>query len=213
MRNLSCLVFASALVCAGCGGTGNDPGDGSHTLEVHANVDIHDGGADFQVTVRRGAQDVSDATVVMTSGAGKAPLSADPKGHYHGNQSGASSYYAIDVKAGNDWLNGSVAAPDPAPVTSPDPTKAFDPHAAPNGSVVLVWAGTTAGTVRVTTKDYHWQGLDKGQLTIPATEFKDDHQDVNVQRTIQVPLAGGTSGSTLSAGVDTQTTLAVANPY
>jgi hypothetical protein len=194
---------------------GTDPGSGTGTLlvEGHVSYDSETGSADVSVRVQRAGTPVTDAVVKLQSDKGNATLTLDQNGQYHGLQPGWASYYAINVSSGSDRLDGSIEAPDQVVVTSPDPTMAIDPHTAPNGVVTLKWSGSPAMQIHVKTKDFEFQGADAGHIDVPASNFQDTSQELEITRQNSTPLAGGAPGSTLSASYRLKTTMIVVNPF
>ncbi len=209
--NRTCLVF---LLAACGGGSATDPGGGTGTLLVFATVQNEGTGASLSVDVHRGGNRVTDATVTFDSGSGAVPLTFGADDRYHGVSAGWSDRYRLSVVAGADNVSGSIAAPAPATIVSPDPSVAFDPHLAAGGVVRVSWSGDAADTVEVDVKDFHWgPNPDTGGVDVPATSFHDTAEEVRIQRVNSTALAGGVAGSTLSARHETRTDLAIVNPF
>ena len=210
-------VMAVAWLWA-CGGdddtfVDSDPGDGSGTLRVEASIENDGDGGDFQVRVDRAGEDVNDADVVISYVDGDETLALEGGGDYRGGHAGWSDSYAIDVTAGDDWLDGAIEAPELPELVEPSPTEAFDPHDAEDGVVVVSWDGAAAMSVRVKTKDFEWQGDDTGSLEIPATAFEEEDQEIEISRRNSIDLAGGSPGSELTVSAKTKLRLIVVNPY
>lgn len=210
--------FSFVLLCASvalfaCGSdsgdVGTDPGDGSRTLLVEADV-AHDGGAaKLSVRVRRAGADVTDAIVMADGEFGEVALAHVGNGEYRAVQAGWASWYGIRVEAGQDWLEGAIESPEPALLRSPE--GAFDPHAGP--VVTLAWSGELAHRVRVRSKDFEWEGPDEGRLDVPSTIFVEPSQELEIRRENFTPLAGGAPGSSLSSRIESKTDLIVVNPF
>lgn len=216
MRRIGLIAFSMAALLAACGDDdiGTDPGGGTGTLLVHARAEYrNDGFADLRVDVARAGAAVADAAVVVESDLGRVTLVHEGGGTYRGAQAGWASGYALAVSAGDDHLDGSIVAPAPARLTSPDPAVPFDPQADADGLILLQWAGDRAHRVRVKTKGFEWSGVDQGRLMVPAMVFVETSQDIEIKRENSVALAGGAPGSDLSAKVDAKVTVLVSNPF
>jgi hypothetical protein len=201
------------LASAACGGVSTDPGDGSRTLEVRADVDLRSTYADFEVRVRRGGENVSDARVRIFSDLGTSELVYDGGGDYEGRQTGHARWYEVDVEVGDDWLHGTVLAPEPARIVDPDPREPWRPREADDGVVWISWSGKLADRVRVETDEFSWEGEDLGELGIPATAFQDIEDEVEIRRRNETPLIGGVSSSRMRVTAETETSIAIIDPY
>jgi hypothetical protein len=211
-RRLATLATLAYL--AGCGGSATSAGSGTGTLFVDAQISEQDGNASFRVQVRQNNAGVLDAVVKLDGGGGSATLTTNGDGFYRGSAPGWDDHYTLSVSSGADHLNGSIEAPRPAPIVAPDPTVAFDPHKAAGGLVELRWSGTLADTAEVHSHEFDWGPMaDPGRLTIAASIFADTSQEVRVTRETSTPLAGGVTGSTLTADISTTTDLLVVNPF
>ena len=213
------VLWSIALVTStACGGdddgfVDSDPGDGSGTLLVRASIENDGDGADIEVRVDRGGEDVNDAEVVISHDDGDEVLSLEGGGDYRGDHPGWSDSYRIEVTAGDDWLDGALEAPDLPELVDPTPTVAFDPHDAEDGVVRVTWDGAAGMSVRVKTKDFEWEGDDTGELEIPATSFEEEDQELEISRRNTIDLEGGSPGSELTVSARTKVTLIVVNPY
>jgi hypothetical protein len=215
MMTTRTLALATAVLLGACGSDGGtDPGSGTHTLFVDGRVSSDGGGAEIRITVRRAGVDVPDAVVTVESNDQEITLAYDAgDGEYRGFMPLWGSYYAIDVRAGDDHLDGSITAPEPAILVTPDPTIAIDARTAPGGVVRLEWDGDSADSVRVKSADFEYRGADEGRVDMPATFLKEDQQDLEISRDNTVILAGGTAGSSLRAQHEIKTTLIVLNSF
>ena len=212
----ACVAYVAVLLTSltACGGDGTSAGTGTRTLLVTASINDHDGNASVRVTVERAGRTVTDAAVTIEGDRAGTALVQTDSGTYAATLPGWAGVYTLRVASGPDHLEGSIVAPQPAPITAPTPTVAFDPHLAPGGLVQLRWAGALADTVEVKSKEFEWgPTADPGQLTIAATVFIESSQEVKVSRQNSTPLAGGVAGSVLTAGLTTTTDLLVLNPY
>ena len=204
---------ALLLTSAACGGVSTDPGDGSRTLEVRADIELKSTYADFEVRVRRDGDNVPDARVRIFSDLGDTELIYDGGGDYEGRQSGHARWYEVDVEVGDDWLYGTVVAPEPARVVDPDPHEPWRPREADDGVVWISWSGRLADRVRVETYEFEWEGEDRGELGIPATAFQDREDEIEIRRRNETPLIGGVSSSRLRVTAETETSIAIVDPY
>jgi hypothetical protein len=214
---LFALILPLASACGGdddiAGPVDGDSGDGSGSLLVRAHIDSEEGGADFEVTVSRDGREVDDAAVVIGTDGADVALERDGEGRYRGRDGEWSSYYTIEVTAGDDWLDGGLDSPDQPILIDPDPAEAFDPHQAEDGVVLVTWDGDLALSVRVKTRDFEWSGADEGGLEIPAVMFEEDEQEIEISRQNEIDLAGGAAGSFLAVETGSKTRLIVLNPF
>lgn len=207
------LALALAVALAGCGDdtTGpaaerNDPGTGTQTMLVKADIEGEDapGGfvTDFEVQLRD-AQDnpISGATVTIQNGAlGTVNLleSGQGTGDYVAvRNSFPSGDYRLDVVSGTDNVHGVVIGGMAAHViTSPS---ANDTVLA-NAPLVINWTRPSqAAGADVETQDFQAEGIpDSGTYTVPATgnPARDDGR-VRIARFNRVDIAGGLFGSEL----------------
>lgn len=210
-------TLLALLTLGGCGSDDFDSGSGSKTLLVNATVDYEGGGAAARVTVRRAGNDVTDATVKIFGEGDELALHHDGDGVYRGNLAGWQGSYALKVTAGpngEDHLTASVTAPDPPVLTRPEPGIAFDVRAAEGGMVDVRWSGDHAMRIRVRTKEYD-PGFteDGGRVLIASTYFKEDRQELRLDRENFVDLAGGAPGSKLTVSFESKTDLIILNPF
>lgn len=215
MRRTHVGSFLFVMVTAACGsdGSSTDPGSGTKTLVVEAKID-YEAGADIDVHVRRAGADVVDAVVKVTSNLGNLTLTYDGGGTYKGNQAGWAKYFAIEVTAGPDALEASIAAPQPALLTQPDIRVPFDAQQAE--AVLFRWDADRADLVRIKTEKFETLPEyveDTGSYMIQATAFVKDEQEVKLKRRNSLTLAGGAPGSTLTAEFEDEFTVLVSNPY
>lgn len=214
-------LFALLLpIAAGCGGDDDvagpvdgDSGGGSGALLVRAHIDSEEGGAEIDVSVERDGQEVNDAEVVIGTDGADLLLERDGEGRYRGFDGEWSTWYTLEVSAGDDWLDGALEAPDRPVLIDPDPAEAFDPHQAEDGVVLVTWDGDLAMSVRVKTRDFEWSGADEGGLEIPAVMFEEEEQEIEISRENEIDLAGGAPGSFLAVETGAKTRLVVVNPY
>ena len=214
MRTLGGLSLASiCLVACGDGGVRSDPGGGTGTLLVRADVEVDGEGAGLRVTVDRNGQDVDDALVTIRSDGGDVTLPLVGGGEYRAEQAGWNDWYDLEVRAGDDWLDGGIETPDLPIITDPSGDAPLDPHTVDGGQVRVAWTGEDAMTARVRVGDFEDRGADDGEVMVPATAFNDGEMEISVRRENAVDLAGGASGSRLTAQADADARIFVTNPF
>jgi hypothetical protein len=206
------LVGAVALGAAGCGYT--SPGGGSGTLFVTARL-TNDGstsGSRARVTVRSGSMTgdiVRNAEVAIRGG----PLARTVVPFDDGSQQFRLDGFVwpdgirLEVLRGNDILDASIEAPGATVITNPVANTSFSKS---GGAPLLVQWKDARGALAGSTSLH----LDKAKFdqTLPAgaREYPvdasalvvNDKEKVRVERTNEVSLAGGASGSVLSASTE-----------
>lgn len=211
------LVGAAAIAGAACGGgvTGpaelrNDPGTGSATLRVMADIegtDIPTGFAtEFRVTVRDGlGAPVSEAAVtVRNPRLGTVTLTETVSGsgdYVAARNTFASGDYRLDVVRGDDNVRGVVVGGISAHVIlSPEPNDVV-----PAGEPLTVtWSRPVEALgADLETRDFSIDNLpDSGTYTIPGEQNPPrEDQRIRVWRFNQVEIAGGLTGSRLKLSV------------
>jgi hypothetical protein len=215
MRTGMFFCAISGLLATACGNDSTYAGRGTQTLLVTAEIDYDEGGASANIRVRRAGVDVTDALVGISSDLGDVMLVYNADNHsYRGRQTGWKGAYSIQVRAGNDWLDGGIGSPEQPVLTKPAPGVAFDPHLADRGVVELVWSGRRGDMIRVRTKKYDPGFVpDQGSVLVSNTYFTEDAQDVSLERANSIDLAGGAPGSTLSAHIGSDARLLITNPF
>lgn len=219
-----CAVLGAIAYSAGCGnGTGpatsrNDPGTGSSTLKVIADIDANDDPAviggfstDYTVSVRDGSNNpVSGATVTISNpglpgGKITLPETGTGSGDYMltGNTF-PSGDYRLDVVQGTQGVNNVrgvvVGGPGVHNITTP----------AKNDTVVVFQPLLVRWTVPSRAKSAELETRDFGPLTLPDTgayqipgasnQARPD-QRIRVFRFNEVDIAGGLVGSRLRVTV------------
>ena len=215
MNRIISLSTVIVLLGAACGGDGGDNlGGGTQTLFVDARIDKEGDTAFFEIDVERNQLPVDDAIVLMRTSFGDytVPLDVNRNGRYVGGQNGWAASYYIRVDAGADWLDGSIGSPDSAELVEPDPLVTIVLPADPNVDVLFRWSGQPAELVRINTRNFTWEGTDVGQRGVPSRSFTDCMDNVDLRRTRDVTLVGGTVGSRIRARVTTSTDITVALP-
>lgn len=208
------LVWAAALLSAACGGdstgpavTRNDPGTGTQTMKVTADIEAKDEPAgfitDFDVSLRN-AQDnpISGATVtIQNSGIGTLTLDETPvaSGDYFAQRFGfASGDYRLDVELdAQNFVRGVVVGGIAGHAI-------FEPSendTVPVGQPLLVrWTvPSEAAGADVESRGYSASGIpDSGSHTIPGSFIQPRTDErIRVWRFNKVDIAGGLFGSDL----------------
>ncbi len=213
MRNLVLGVMAGTLVA--CGGTGptverNDPGAGSLTLKVTADIDATDvdGGinTDFTVDVEDAAGDpISGATVtIKNSSLGEITLLETDagSGRYTAvSDSFPSGDFELNVVRGTDNIQGVIlGGPGVHTITAP-----LANATVPAGQAVSVtWTSPSqAKSAEVETRQYGPVIVpDTGAAMVPALEMVvHPNQRIRVYRFNEVGINGGLPGSRLKVEV------------
>ncbi len=215
-RTLSALVISAALVWVACGdSTGpaaerNEPGTGTRTMKVNADIDGDDvpGGfvTDFEVSLRDPQDNpISGAIVtIQNSALGTVTLLETDVGsgdYVATRNTFAPGDYRLDVVKGEENVRGViVGGMSVHEIMSP----ASNDTVAANTPLTIQWSRPSeAAGVDVETRDYIAEGIaDAGTLTVPA-EFVMQRTDerIRVKRFNQVDIAGGLFGSRLKLSI------------
>lgn len=217
-------TFAATLLLASltaCGG--NNPGGGTGTLQVIANVTALNSvnnamtttqfGTAMVVRVTRAGAPVTDAVVTITSSCGNTTVAPTGDvvrdGSYRATQNGYCRTYTLDVVAGSDRVVGAtVVGPEPHIFASP---VVGTSHNVAN-ALRVQWSPGGAGSATIETRDLNETAImDNGAYEIPGASLRSragrmEDERVRVNRRNQVMLNGGAAGSlfgvTVSNGVD-----------
>jgi hypothetical protein len=222
MVALSCSGGASPAAIVGP----TDPGTGTATLTIDANVSADEStndarvatqfGTDFTVNITKAGAVISAATVTIGSAGGSVTLAetATP-GTYAGTQAGYHQTYTLDVVAGADNVRG-VRLVGPAFHTISSPTEGAT---YPAGQPITVnWAPGGAPEATVETRSMpETTTNDSGTFTVGASFLagepgRVEDERVRVRRASRTPLAGGAAGSDLSVTVRNQVELFIDAP-
>ncbi|MFT3707255.1 MAG: hypothetical protein QM817_06275 [Archangium sp.] len=206
------LLTVVVIGAAGCGYT--SPGGGSGTLFVTARLssDGSTSGSRARVTVRSGSMTgdiVKNAEVAIRGG----PLARTVVPFDDASQQFRLDGFVwpdgirLEVLRGNDLLDGSIEAPGATVITDPVANTTFSKSA---GAPLLVrWKDARGAIASSTTlhldKAKFDQSLPGGAREFPidvASLVVNDKERVRVERTNEVVLAGGNSGSVLSASTE-----------
>ncbi|MBW3553215.1 MAG: hypothetical protein KY466_06890 [Gemmatimonadetes bacterium] len=205
----------AVLVACGDDATGpavtrNDPGTGTRTMLVRADIEGQDvsGGfvTEFEVVLRdaQGAA-ISGATVVVRNpvlgNVNLLELDAGTGEYLATVNSFASGDYRLDVTRGSDEVRGVVVGGMSAhEITSPTANATV----AADQSLTVTWTRPSeAAGADIETRDFEAEGLpDTGSYTIPANGNPPSaDQRVRVWRFNKVEIAGGLFGSQLKLSV------------
>lgn len=192
MNGALCALAVTVGACGSAGiPAGDDPGTGSSTLEIDAEVEVTNvvpnarDAADFvtafEVEVRRNGAIVSDAVVVIETTDGAVELvfqSSQDDGRYRGTLAGYGGRFVLDVDAGDDYVHGvRVQGPDAHWFESPT-MGASVPGTEP---LVVAWSRDgAADAARIETKELDDLAIeDTGDYTLPVGTL--DHDDGEVR--------------------------------
>ena len=216
IKSFSLIGIGVALFVAACGDSltdpaieRNDPGTGTGTLDIRADVDAFDeaGGfiTEFDVRVRDGLGDpVSGATVTITNtGFGEVTLleTATAGDYWAERNTFHEGDYALRVVSGTDVVEGVVlGGPGIHTITEP----MVDSTVAADQSLTVRWdVPSQARSAEVETQDYGPVLLpDTGAVIIPAlSNPARADQRIRVFRFNEVDIAGGLFGSRMRVEV------------
>ncbi len=214
---LTATIGAALAAVAACGGdsTGpapsrNNPGTGTSTLQVTADIDANDvpGGfsTDFTVSLRNGAGNpVTGATVTfLNPSLGTVTLAETPagSGDYFANRSSfPAGDFQLDVVRGSDNVrNVILGGPSVHTITAP----VANATVPANQPLTVRWTVPSAAqSAEVETRNYGpVAGPDNGSFVIPgANNPARVDQRIRVFRFNEVTIAGGLTGSRLRVEV------------
>lgn len=224
--------FSAAMMCAlaaACGGSeldpgaGNDPGTGTSTLRIdadlHASPIVSNAASpqsfttELSVDVRKGDLAVTTGTVTVTSNGGTVALVYGGDNRWHGAQAGYHEVYVLDVDSGDDHVNGvRIDGPSVHAFTSPSPGALVDPHVA----LELTWdRDDAAQTAYLDTEQIDTIEIaDTGRYTIPigALKTKDtetEQEQIRLDRASVVIPAGAVGDSSVRVRVRNEIDLLV----
>lgn len=201
-------ALASLLTLTACGYT--SPGGGTKTLYVTARLSS-DGttkGSKARVTVREGGKDgavVKNAEVVIRGGAlGKTTVPFDDgRDLYQLDGFTWVDGIRLEVIRGSDLLDGAIDTPGPTLITEPISDSAF--RRSSGTPFIVHWKderGSVASNTQVRLEE---ADLDRSipvgfyELRVEASQLSAGKETVHVERSNEVTLAGGASGSVMSA--------------
>ncbi|MEZ4400208.1 MAG: hypothetical protein R3B06_09325 [Kofleriaceae bacterium] len=208
------------LACGGGGalspGAGDDPGTGTSTLGVDAEVTARpiatnaraaeDFVTEFQVRVTKNGNQVTSGTVTVTSAVGEVALTYnDGNNRWSGTQASYSEVYELSVVAGADTVD-AVRVDGPALHTfsAPLPGATLDSLVANE----IRWdRGEAADVATIDTDRIDQLTIaDTGTFSLPAGSLKDNSQNaeqdrIRLERTQRVTPAGAVAGSVMRVSV------------
>jgi hypothetical protein len=221
MMKAGLYVAALVALTTGCG---SDPGTGTKTLYVEAQLasDGSSSGTNALITIRQGSSSgsiVSDATIVLTGDEGGRPAinaALSFLGIYTASGFAWEPGWRLHVTRGTDELEAYLVVPGLTTITNPTTGQVYD-HTT-NAPLVVRWRddlGHAADQVTVDANrgDYDAQlrAGDAFERDIPASAWSQSYSDerVTVTRENLLNLAGGVAGSVLKARTTTNVSFAV----
>lgn len=230
------LSLSAMIVFAACGGTdldpgsGDDPGTGTSTLAVEANVSANArvenartaGEFDTEMTVRitKDGADVTTGDVTMTSASGTVTLVFDTtenRNRWRAIAAGYDEVYVLDIESGDDNLLGvRVDGPDIHTFTSPAPRAEVDSTM----QLAVTWErGDQADSASIRAKETDDISMpDAGSYMLAAGSLKakkdeTEENELRIRRTNRITPGGAAGGSVMAITVDNRMTiLAAPNP-
>ena len=213
------LPLLSLLGCGSSALVGENPGTGTNTLEIRAEVAAvetipnasapNDFNVEFIVVVTRGGQPVTDATVKITPGGG-APLSlvhqgAGQSGRYSASRVGYDSTYVLDVVTGGDNVLGArIVSPGIHTFTKPSSGEVV----APRQDLLVTWLSLEAADeTSIDTKEMDQTAIpDSGTFIVNGVnlvgeEDKQKQGRIRLWRANRVGLTGGVGSSELKVSI------------
>jgi hypothetical protein len=223
-RYLTCtLVLSVGLTAAACGGgsnldpgAGDDPGAGTSTLMVdgtaHASPRISnaqgrgDFDTSFSVRVQQNGQDVTTATVEVTSSSGTVVLALGEENRYVGTAAGYDEVFVLDVENGADFAH-DIRVDGPAIHTFSKPLAGATVDA--SLPLDIAWkAGEAADSAELHTDELDDIAMpDNGSYTLAALALKTESDkprtnQLRIRRANRVTPAQTIGGSEWTVSVD-----------
>jgi hypothetical protein len=219
-----CIVLLVSMAGAGaCGGSdldpgaGDDPGEGTSTLLVNGDItarprlanarDRGDYDTELSVRVTLNQLPVTTGTVTVTSASGMVPLTfhADPA-RWEGSAAGYDQVYILDVRAGDDAIEGvRVDGPDIHVFTAPLAGATIDS----TQPLKVTWdAEQTADSASIDTEQLERVAIaDTGEYMLSGGALKAEQDKalentIELSRTNRVTPAGAVGGSDFSVRVE-----------
>ncbi len=208
------VVFAAA--CGGGGafspGVGDDPGSGTSTLFVDADVDARpivpnarestDFTTEFHVRLEKAGVAVTTGTVTITSGAGEVPLIyRTDSNRWHGVQVGYFEVYELSAVSGSDDVTGvRVDGPALHTITAPALGATVDSTM----PLTVTWdRDEQADQASIETEEIDALAIaDTGSHVLPPGSLKDnqdqtEQERIRIDRSQRVTPAGAVAGSAM----------------
>jgi hypothetical protein len=216
------LVLGGALLAA-CGETYTDPGGGSGTLLVVANLQYAINGnntrVDLQLTQNGATVDNAEVAIKDGDSDVTATIAQRPNGRYQYDFAGYHRRIELAVTSGSDTVHGKIEGPGRHQISSP--ANNDNVNLGTMGSNLEVkWStkdGLRADQVTVQLAHTNYQSVltsDDGTTNIPKGNLLPrlgDDEQIQVLRANQVSLSGGTPGSTLTLGYSVSNTFVIQN--
>jgi hypothetical protein len=208
-RNGAAWAWAAGLI-AGCGGY-TDPGTGSHTLTVQADLAYHLGNSTTAVDVTvetAGPVGVADATITVhdpdANTTTPVPYQPGPNGNaYHLALGGWHRRIELSISAPEGSLEAKIEGPGPHHIDAPQQGELLS-YGGMGDNLLVEWAtvdGLKADAVTVDLQDAQFSTTlsdDTGSTTIPKAKLAhalNQTETVRVTRQNHVALAGTIKGS------------------
>ena len=202
------LLVALAMLASSCL---TSPGGGTGTLFVLARLtsDGSTSGSRARVTVRQGSATgdlVKNAEVAIRGGAlGRTIIPYDDqRDQYRLDSFSWVEGFRLEVIRGNDLLDGSIEAPGATLITDPIGGSTFRRAVGP--PLVIRWKDARGAPASSTNLRVDKAKIDRAipagvmeVQVLPNELVVDDKENIRVQRSNEVSLAGGSPGSVLSA--------------
>jgi hypothetical protein len=199
------IGLATALACGG-GNTAssrNNPGIGSVTLKITADIDGSASGAAYAVTIADGVgASVSGATVTIANSnltGGQLQLTevtANPGKYAAASAAFPAGDFQLAVAKGNDFVRGVIVGGIGSHTINSPAVNAKVPA---NQPLAVSWTTPSQSKqASISTKNMQFDGIDTGTYTIAAAANPvNSSQKVQIDRENQVEIAGGLMGSRL----------------
>ena len=213
------ILGGSVMACGGGGvldpGAGDDPGTGSLTLQVDADVNARPIVAnaqseesfttEFHVRVQKGAADVTTGTVTVRSRGGDVALIYGADNRWHGAQAGYWEVYELAVESGADFVDGvRVDGPALHYFSAPLPGATLDSLVAQ----AITWKrGEAADQTTLDTDKIDELAIpDTGTFSLPAGSLKNkadgvEQERIRIDRFSTVIPTGAVAGSQMRVEV------------
>lgn len=225
-------VAVTTLCASACGsggdldpGAGSDPGEGSLTLHLDADLDARplvpnaaksaDFTTQFSVRLDKGGTPLTTGTVTVESSAGLVALTYDGEGNrWSGVQNGYFEVYRLSVTSGDDFLDGvRVDGPSVFWFTSPAPGATVDTSA----PVAVTWSrDDDAEVTRLDTDQLDELAIpDTGSYSIAAGGFKSkrgevEQERIRITRAARITPTGALPASELRVSIRNEISVVVA---
>jgi hypothetical protein len=215
MHQSKVFLVTALLALVGCG---SDPGSGTQTLWVDADLtsDGSSAGTQAVIHVRQGGSSgaiMHNATVELIDDRGvktvvpfEGVVSGDfVVGQFHAREFNWTPGFRLRITNDNsnspdDYLEALIAGPGLTTITAPAANSTFNRSTAQN--LTVRWRDesgrvVTSAEVEVDRIDYRRATEDKGLYDIDYAVFQPrDDERIIVRRWTEIPLRGGTTGST-----------------